>query len=667
METTKCANPDTEENNHVTDRNSKMSDGSGDTRVDQSEQGTDVPPETVSHQNEASEEEHDEKTDDSGIPIDRGWSWMIVVGCFVMHIFCVGGIKSFGIFFVELEDRFETSAKALGFVQAVASTLMLGLGPISNALSVRFTCRAVVMIGGVLIGAGFTCTAFIPSVPWLYVTYGIMTGVGFGLSYAPCVVMVGHHFVKRRSLANGISVAGSGVGQFVLPNLVRYLLNEYSYQGCMLIIGALMLNVCVCGALMRPLSSYKKKKKRETVNPKVDNVKELLGSSLEQNDLGGSLTEKNRLLDKRVAQLTNSNQEMSGSSHSLESGSPDRYLRHKNRLIDSKQRYFSEDVPELHGSKQSLDNKRQPPQRFYSVEEVPPPSPVRHRRLRHLSETNSFKSETSLFASTGDLVIASLQNIPGSEVDVVESDEPVTKYRCCDLCRVSEAKSKSSVPLFDWPLLMNPVFLVYLCSVLITNFGYPNVFIMLASYCQELDLNKDTAALLFSLIGLSDLCGRLFFGWFSDLKFFPRRYGFLGTMAISGMLSILLPLVKCYEMLIFFCCTYGFFAGSYIALIAVVLVDCLGIEKLSSAFGFTTLSMSISLLIGPPIVGGIRDQNQSWDLSFVFSGISGILGACIVLLEPLAQRKLKASEKKKYDKELELKAVKTEETLLEKS
>ncbi|XP_067670098.1 monocarboxylate transporter 12-like [Haliotis asinina] len=654
--------PDSEGEKQVTDRNSKISERSCDTQADQSEPGTEVPTESGSCHNVSSEEEPEETSDDSGIPLDRGWSWMIVVGCFIMHIFCVGGIKSFGIFFVELEERFETSSKALGFVQAVASTLMLGLGPVSNALSVRFTCRTVVMTGGLLIGTGFISTAFIPTFPWLYVTYGIMAGTGFGLSYAPCVVMVGHHFVKRRSLANGISVAGSGVGQFVLPNLVRYLLNEYSYQGCMLIIGAMMLHVCVCGALMRPLSSYKKKNKVAIVNQKED--KGLLNSSLEQNDLSGGLTEKNRLLDKRVAQLTNSNQEITGSSRSLESGPADRYSRHKNRLIDSKLRYFSEDVPELHGSKHSLDSKRQPPQRFYSVEEAAPPSPVRHRRLRHLSET---KSETSLFASTGDLVIASLQNIPGSVVEVDETEEPVSKYRCCDLCRVSEAKSKSSVPLFDWQLLVNPVFLVYLCSVLIANFGYPNVFIMLASYCEELRLDKDTAALLFSLIGLSDLCGRLFFGWFSDLKFFPRRYGFLGTMAISGMLSILLPIIKYYEMLIFFCCTYGFFAGSYIALIAVVLVDCLGVEKLSSAFGFTTLSMSISLLIGPPIVGGIRDQNQSWDLSFVFSGISGILGACIVLLEPLAQRRLKALEKRKFDKELELEAVKTEETLLEKS
>lgn len=52
-------------------------------------------------------------------------------------------------------------------------------GPISNALSVRFSCRAVVFAGGLLMGVGFITTAFVPSFPWLYFTYSTVTGRSF--------------------------------------------------------------------------------------------------------------------------------------------------------------------------------------------------------------------------------------------------------------------------------------------------------------------------------------------------------------------------------------------------------------------------------------------------------------------------------------------------------
>ena len=48
---------------------------------------------------------------------------------------------------------------------------------------------------------------------------------------------------------------------------------------------------------------------------------------------------------------------------------------------------------------------------------------------------------------------------------------------------------------------------------------------------------------------------------------------------------------------------FGFFSGGYIALTAIVLVDIVGIEKLSDAFGVILLFMGIAAAIGSPITG----------------------------------------------------------------
>ena len=58
------------------------------------------------------------------------------------------------------------------------------------------------------------------------------------------------------------------------------------------------------------------------------------------------------------------------------------------------------------------------------------------------------------------------------------------------LCRLSAQtvhkgeRKKTSVPLFDLSLMLNPVFLVFFLSLVCMNFGYPNIFVMLPSFCQ---------------------------------------------------------------------------------------------------------------------------------------------------------------------------------------
>ena len=95
---------------------------------------------------------------------------------------------------------------------------------------------------------------FAVNVPMLMVLYGVLGGFGLGLIYLPAVCAVGYYFEKKRALATGISVCGSGVGTFVFAPLGTYLLDIYGWKGANIIFAALCLQCAVFGALMRPLS-----------------------------------------------------------------------------------------------------------------------------------------------------------------------------------------------------------------------------------------------------------------------------------------------------------------------------------------------------------------------------------------------------------------------------
>lgn len=65
--------------------------------------------------------------------------------------------------------------------------------------------------------------------------------------------MIGHYFVRRRAFANALSSTGTALGLSVLPLLANFLRGRYGWRGSFLIFGGILLNCCVCGAVLRPL------------------------------------------------------------------------------------------------------------------------------------------------------------------------------------------------------------------------------------------------------------------------------------------------------------------------------------------------------------------------------------------------------------------------------
>lgn len=74
--------------------------------------------------------------------------------------------------------------------------------------------------------------------------------------------MVGHYFVRRRAFANALSSTGTALGLSTLPLLANALLSRFGWRGSFLILGGVLLNCCVCGAVMRPLGAKPKTQER---------------------------------------------------------------------------------------------------------------------------------------------------------------------------------------------------------------------------------------------------------------------------------------------------------------------------------------------------------------------------------------------------------------------
>ena len=77
---------------------------------------------------------------------------------------------------------------------------------------------------GLLLAALYIQLSTDPSIVVLYLTIGLLTGLGFGLMYLPAMDIVQHFFTRRLGLAMGLACCGSGLGQFVVAPLLHLIL-----------------------------------------------------------------------------------------------------------------------------------------------------------------------------------------------------------------------------------------------------------------------------------------------------------------------------------------------------------------------------------------------------------------------------------------------------------
>ncbi|KAM9411898.1 monocarboxylate transporter 6-like isoform 2-T15 [Salvelinus alpinus] len=136
---------------------------------------------------------------------DGGWGWVVLVATILVLALTLAFPSCMGIFYTDLQTEFQASNQETSWVPSIMTSVL---------------------------HAG---------------------GLGFCFSFQPAVTILGHYFVRRRAFANAMSSTGTALGLCTLPLLGNYLHTELGWRGSFLVLGAVLLNCCVCGAVMRPL------------------------------------------------------------------------------------------------------------------------------------------------------------------------------------------------------------------------------------------------------------------------------------------------------------------------------------------------------------------------------------------------------------------------------
>lgn len=189
--------------------------------------------------------------------IESRKAWVIVWATFVCLALIFGVSYSFAAFFENFAQEFSAQRADVSWIFGLCGLVYFVLGALGGLLADRWGPRVVCMVGMALISAGLFWTSFAQSLSSIYISYGVMVGLGIAFVYTPSIAAVQPWFTKQRGLASGIASSGVGAGTLLVPLAVSYLLIAVTWREALQIMamGVLFLGLAAAFFLKRAPSS----------------------------------------------------------------------------------------------------------------------------------------------------------------------------------------------------------------------------------------------------------------------------------------------------------------------------------------------------------------------------------------------------------------------------
>ncbi|XP_071163224.1 monocarboxylate transporter 12-like [Mytilus edulis] len=516
-------------------------------------------------------------------PVDRGWAWVVMCAIFLQLFLNVGISKSFGLFFIQFIIVYKTSASLISGVIAL-QTAMFSLSSlfILSYGTKLLGPRKLVMIGSILVPAGYLLNAFAPDVAFLILSQSVLFGTGCALTLGPGLVVLSSYFDKRRGFANTISNIGASIGSLVFPKIIQVLIDMYGLQGALIFVSGILFHNLIVAMLLRPLP------------PLVET-----SGSIEGNN------EKEELL-----KYTKKEVEFS------ESANPKTENRDKKSNSDAKD-VCSQPNQNISSSLQEKNSQILNDKINDTLKQLKETSGISYNEKKLIVTNELCRSSLDLYTSTGS-ISCSIHNLRINEKVGVSSCSQ-SKATCCT--------KTSLTSLIDFKLLKNHklqlvLFVAYFC---IFSCGLTITYI--PPFARENNTSDEEIAIIVMLFGACDVVARFSIAWISDSKKI-KRTNILGiTLLITGTVTMFNSFFTNFTSFAMFCVVNGLFGSIYFPFVPLLLVDSVGADNLPSALSLLILVHGISISIMAPLMGYIRDSTGSYNVTFYVIGCGMIIGA----------------------------------------
>ncbi|EHY60009.1 hypothetical protein HRR80_007552 [Exophiala dermatitidis] len=171
----------------------------------------------------------------------------VVLAGFVVVSMTCSIVFSFGVYqalYEEMAKQPNTpftgcSSALIGLIGTLALSLMTMGGPLTLNWAKLHSPQVVISAGGILFGVAFILASFSQYLWEFALTQGLLVGLGTCMSYVPMTAVGPAWFDKRRGLAMGLIISGTGVGGMIWPPILRALIEHVGFRNAMRVSGSI--------------------------------------------------------------------------------------------------------------------------------------------------------------------------------------------------------------------------------------------------------------------------------------------------------------------------------------------------------------------------------------------------------------------------------------------
>lgn len=177
-------------------------------------------------------------TRDPGPPPDGGFNaWLQCFLCWLVVFNTWGFVLSFGAFQTYYTSTLNLDPSTVSWIGSVQAWLMFFLGVFSGRALDAGLLRPTAIIGILFQLMGIFMMSLSTKYWQLFITQGLLTGIGGGIIFCPVMGLLSTYFSKHRGLAVGLATTGNSTGGIIFPVIVQQLLPKVGFAWTVRVLG----------------------------------------------------------------------------------------------------------------------------------------------------------------------------------------------------------------------------------------------------------------------------------------------------------------------------------------------------------------------------------------------------------------------------------------------